>query len=171
MKRLSILVLIAVPLMFISCDSLKGPQGPEGPPGVANISTVTFTVAHNDYSIDGSLATYTKTIPEITSDVVNGGTVMAFYGDGSGSWYALPFSWGIDYTQNLEVDETIEVTYGIDYHQFGLILMTSDSEMIVYDGIPTQFKVVIIPPSASVEQISGMKINTYAQFRAALTLE
>jgi len=157
--------------MFISCDSLKGPQGPEGPPGVANISTVTFTVAHNDYSIDGSLATYTKTIPEITSDVVNGGTVMAFYGDGSGSWYALPFSWGIDYTQNLEVDETIEVTYGIDYHQFGLILMTSDSEMIVYDGIPTQFKVVIIPPSASVEQISGMKINTYAQFRAALTLE
>lgn len=105
----------------------NGPQGPRGPAGEdgkdgtdANIQAFTFTVLNGDYEIfSNSTGTFymhrdTINLTEITSDVVDNGTVQIFRKETSASsWTAMPYyRGGISYNYSYDVGNVyIEVSY------------------------------------------------------------
>ena len=143
----------ALACLIVSCDSLEGPQGEQGPPGVANIQTVIRSYSADDVSINGGTGGVRFPMGEITQQVYNGGDVRVYYKN-SDYWLALPWSYAFDYSDDLEVDETVEFTYAYETGNLYLFFISSDnflSRNAIFSG---QIKVVIVPPSV-VEEEAG----------------
>ena len=186
-KALLLTFVMFFPLLF-ACSALEGPQGPEGPvgpagpqgpqgpegpqgpAGVANISSFTFTAPHDDYVVSGNRGVYVYDSSSLTTNVVSNGVVLVFYSANGSDWYPLPYTWGIDFNTDLSVDETVEITYGYTQGQVAIILDTSDDQLVVYDGIPTSYKVVMIPPS-SLGKVSNIDLKNFKEVETILDSE
>lgn len=131
-----LLGLAILPLLFlISCEGPTGPQGPEGPRGPqgpegpqgpagnANVVSDTVTLENADWetgriyfqtssnsSISRSALEATLNVPEITSEIVEGGMVQVYFktiegfGREPSAWTPLPYralAFGSEYFYNL----------------------------------------------------------------------
>lgn len=159
----NILVLLTAITLFSSCgkDGATGPQGPQGIPGSSNVSSFIYDVSSWVYNSTVPEFNTNLPVPEITSDVINGGTVQVFEGNassGSSIWYSMPYS----YT-------------GIE-HSYSISLGNVEVEFTRSDGtVPTtpgayQFKVVVIPP-AIVKKHPNTNWNNYKELMNALGQE
>jgi hypothetical protein len=78
---------------MISC---QGPAGPAGTDGNANVKFISFTLAARDWQqgtgADRSLFVHTRNVPEITTEVANGGAVLVYQSSDGQLWRALSFS-------------------------------------------------------------------------------
>lgn len=88
---------LAITLFFTGCK--KGETGPQGPAGTngtngkdgnANVKSNNIFINANEWINKVGYSEVTKLVPEITSDIVNKGTVNVFLEDGSNTWVALP---------------------------------------------------------------------------------
>src|SRR6476661_8058041 len=86
-------------LFTSSCKKEAGPAGPTGPQGTAgaqgaagnaNVKNKKFTINGSEWINSLSYSYVTKAMPEITSDIVTNGAVMAYVLDDTNKWYALP---------------------------------------------------------------------------------
>jgi hypothetical protein len=95
--RLFALTIIGLGFLFSSCKK-EGPQGPAGPSGKdgnANVKNQTIFINANEWVYSAGACKVTKLVPEITSDIISKGALMVYIeGEPSGSWEALPASWG-----------------------------------------------------------------------------
>jgi hypothetical protein len=134
--------LVATFFSFSAIASFDGCRGPEGPPGVNGVANiVTYDIATNSaswtYDAANDLYYADAQIPDITQDVVDAGTVQAFYSNADFSYFiALPT------TQSLL---WIGYSYflGIGEIDWGL----TDGTQGANPGVQ-YFKMVVIPPAA-----------------------
>jgi hypothetical protein len=106
-------------LSFAACD--QGPPGPSGPPGPPGPPGETATVTSFDLifdvdtaieSTDGLVLFSEYDTPEITNNVVTAGLVMAYYfEETSGTWTAMPYTYGEESQEIDAVDYTLTFGY------------------------------------------------------------
>ena len=145
-------LLIALSLLAVTCDSLKGPAGPEGPAGddgVANIHTETFSINSANTESDQGIGLNQIDVPEVTPAVVNDGVVKVEIEAIDNGWFGLPWTFSSDYDDNLEVDETIELNYGYDEGHIYIAHISSYSLLLESDIQEGPYKLTVIPPSES----------------------
>ena len=95
MKRTArALLALTLAALIIGCE--PGPPGPPGPAGAANLRVVTFTLNAADFVNKGNTEVAERPMPELTSEVVQGGAVLAYEGTAVGTpyelWEPLPYS-------------------------------------------------------------------------------
>lgn len=165
------LVFSLIAMFVVACtpeDGDTGPVGPVGPPGPAgggpqgpagedgedgvdgkdgnaNVQAYTYTVLASDWSnlTNGTIFVSRDTllVPDVTSEVISGGTVQVFRKPGSGSsWFALPYSsFAVNYLTSHSVGEVqLEIN------------RTDGQQVQMADA---EFKVVVIPPAAMIDGV------------------
>lgn len=119
--RLSLVASILALLMVLTgCDEgpagppgPPGPPGPEGPPGSAVTSfDVIFEVAAAEEGPNGLVLFSNYDAPEITSNVLTNGIVMAYYFESNNTLTAMPYTYGED--QSNEGRYTLTFGYAFD---------------------------------------------------------
>ena len=118
-------------LSFAACDQgpvgppgppgppgATGPQGPQGPPG-PTVSVTSFDLVFDVNtaveSSDGLVLFSEYDAPEITDNVVTAGLVMAYYfEETSGTWTAMPYTYGEESQEINAVDYTLTFGYAFN---------------------------------------------------------
>jgi len=114
---------IYIYLLIVSCE---GPVGPEGQDGVANIIVKEYTFTNGDIISNSSSARIEQSISEITSSVVDSGTVIVEWNNTSSTtnptaWQQLPIT--------IPIDSDDDVTHTLTYSYFvELNVDTGESE-------------------------------------------
>jgi hypothetical protein len=95
-------------LTFGACtkakDGAPGAQGPQGTQGNANVQSFTSTTNNGSWTLSNGEYDAYLSVPAITQDILDKGTVNIFASDGSGGYTALPFSvagMAINYTMSV----------------------------------------------------------------------
>jgi len=89
-KNIIFITLITLFSLFLSsCDMFECPQGPAGEDGNANVTTTTFTnlVWQDD---DATHKVINLTVPTITQEIINSGTIQILGSDDGVTWWTLP---------------------------------------------------------------------------------
>lgn len=151
MKRNVGFLLIA--FFFVTgCDQLRGPTGPQGDAGidgvdgVANITVKFFSVLATQWNETNTKSFwYFRSIPEITTAVIDSGAVFVQVEGGVGEWWGLPQTISFDLDDDFIVDFSGELTF--IYTLGGLWISIENSFEI---GVPggLNFKSIIIPPAS-----------------------
>lgn len=154
MKALTVLPLV---LFLASCTGKQGPVGPagadgqngvDGLDGAVNMTSRTITIRASDFISNGAnteLADYTAN--EMTQDVVDNGTVLAFidiFGT-SNKWVALPVT--LPSQGNVA---TLGYSYGPALFELILQHESTGSFAAVFAG--SIIRIVVIPPGGSVSE-------------------
>lgn len=160
MKK-NVLLLLIFSLILFGCEK-EGPVGPEGPAGKdgvngsdgndgnANVQSITKSIAYGDWQASGTagedLYYYVEiSIPEITAQIVQDGTVMVYYKESNDFYYALPstFNWYSSYL-GYYYHTTLRFSF-----KTGIVrIEIEDSNMNTYRPESTvEFKIVVIAGS------------------------
>ena len=136
-------------LFLVSCDGPAGPEGPQGekgdvgpqgPVGNANMKVFDVTLDSTEFGVDGVVESVSYVTPLITSEVIEGGAVLAYTDLGSGEeWYPLPYP-----------IFSITLSFGYEEGGVGVVITRPSDENPVaslFDGHKVRF--VIFPPVAS----------------------
>lgn len=154
------LLVALLTVSILGCEAFKGPagtQGEAGKDGVANITTKTFTISSDEASIQDGIVINQIEMPEITEDVYNGGDVR-IYIDAADLWMALPWTISYDFSDDFEVDQTVELNYAYEEGYIYIIHISSYSgSFFTNDFKEGPYKAIIIPPS---ENQSKLKPST-----------
>ena len=145
-------------LLLLGCEGPEGAVGPEGPrgeqgergepgprgerglPGGMTAEVVRFTLRASAFEIREDVENYGRQVPEITSDVVNGGVVLSYIDLGTGNtWWSLPMSLAV---QNAAAGIIVYYQVGV----WGMQMMTTSGERLASYLDGHVVKLVIIPP-------------------------
>ncbi len=144
-------------LIFSGCakDGETGPQGPAGATGNANvIATSTLTAS---WVLSGTYYVAGMTVPAITQDIVDKGSVQVFtqYGD---EWWALPDLNGVNSTQ-----------FGFGLGNVSLLNSNSDGSTPSFPSVSI-FRVVVISSS---NRMANPNVNwkNYKEIEQAFNLK
>jgi hypothetical protein len=138
MRYLAILAL----LILTSCEGPvgpqgeRGPQGPEGPAG-QNITVLDLTFS-NFEGVPGYIES-TRSVPEITRDVIERGYVIAYLADDEG-WRALPYAVSL-YEGEYFTSMSYRYDVGTFTHEFQFT--PPDADVSGYDA---DIRIVIVAP-------------------------
>lgn len=152
-KKLSMLLLLSSTLINFSCTK-EGPAGPQGSPGPtgprgsdgnANVKSVTINVASGNWILSGNTYYFDSYISEITTDIINSGSVQIFMESTSstGVWLTMPW---IEY-----INSSIFSTYNFN-HSWGKVRIFKVDSDITPPSNPgvRKFKVIVISSSARI---------------------
>ena len=168
LKKLTFILSVVVLVFMSSCiaeDGDTGPVGPVGPPGPAgsgpqgppgkdgnaNVQAYISTVDTSDWTTNGKYQEAILSVPEITSKVFNEGTIQVFQKSVSdNSWNAMP------YTNTIQISQTAYANYFIQYsYVVGQVTVRAYLDIPAQLSFPEpiEFKVVVIPPAALIEDV------------------
>ena len=162
MKFFSLTCSLAVALILAGCE---GPVGPEGADGTANMQVITMTLSISQFQSSGMIETASRSMPELTAAIAQGGLVLAYSDLGSGqtdTWFALPLT--IPFQDNL-----INVSYAYSPGQFAIQLVRETGVAVAPTVAGHTIKVVLISPSlgkqptwstSDIERLLGGKVAT-----------
>ena len=128
----AICLMLFVGLSSCRDDGPMGPpgnDGPAGPPGNANVQAETFIFSMDDATINGPVASVPYDVPELGSEVVDDGAVLAYFFE-QGTWTAMPYTFGEESAEVPAVDYTVTLGYAYDI-QFLEIFYEASSEVAV----------------------------------------
>lgn len=167
------------PVGPVGSPGATGPKGDTGPPGQdgqdgqdgnANVQAYIFNVAQGDFAVTASQSGTnfrlrhrdTLAVPEITADVMQDGTIQAFFNsdvfsDTSISWTPMPYSdGGVTNNYNyVQGSVNVEVTYVLPPGQGG-------GPQVFPIGDYT-YKIVVIPPASLIQ---GMNYEDHEMLQA-----
>lgn len=128
-----------------------GPRGPAGEDGNANVQAYVFSVDTNEWTTNGKYQEAILTVPEITTEVFDQGTVQVFQRSVSdNAWNVMPFSNTIQISQNSYANYFIRYSYTT-----GQVTVRAYLDIAAQLSFPEaiDFKVVVVPPAMLVEDI------------------
>lgn len=141
MKRKILLLFVFISAFVFSACTKEGPPGPAGEDGNAEVHTVLLNA--NSFAWDGTYywryATWSN-VSILTADVNASGAVMLYETNGSGGWFAVPYSF------NLGNDVSAHTFFQHATGQVRVyVALSDDSDPGSYSST---FKLVCIPSSA-----------------------
>jgi hypothetical protein len=164
MKKNMLMIAIICPLISLGgCKGEKGETGPSGPAANANVHSMQLAIATADWlnSTTAGVVYYSKTIPQITANVVNGGTVLVYYQLATGIWATIPNSLVNTSGQSY----TLQYIYGLDGGVGGMQIVMGSTASLKFNAT---FKIVIIDGKLDLSKIN---IKDYDEVRKSLNLE
>ncbi len=125
----------------------KGDTGPQGPAGtngtngtngVVNVHSGTVTLTASNWSYNSSYWEYSSDVADvdITTDVVDNGTVSAFIQNSTGVWEAMPLT--------IYSTSTQSYTYTYQFYSGGVTFFFDVSDNSTFSLATVTFKVVAI---------------------------
>lgn len=157
MKRIA-LILLSITFLT-SCSWFEGPAGPQGPAGAANIIVKQFSINSNNTVIQDGIGINQVDVNEITEDVYNNGLVKLEV-QISDAWYALPWTMSSDYSDDLSVDETVELTYGYAVGTIYVTHISSYSVLLQSQIEEGPYRLTIMPPPDTTSNKSKRKLKS-----------
>jgi hypothetical protein len=136
LKRYLAIIFVLTVIVFTACkkEGPAGPAGPQGPTGNANVKTVILNVDSDEWVYEPGLAYVSRNVPEITSNIFDNGSVMAYWSINS-SWVALPLTFPSD---------SITKTMGYNYYTGAIRLFLTHSDNTTPANLGTAtFKLVL----------------------------
>ena len=120
---------------------------------IEEMTIARFSFRFDEMSYDDSNApdsysyTFRQNLDEIDHDVFDGGLVLAHisFSDG-GSWFALPYTQGVDQADEGNVDYTYSISYAYSVRRLDIFMDFSLEGVGFADSDKFYIKVVIIPP-------------------------
>lgn len=94
-KSLGMILVLILAIGLNSCVVERGPAGPPGDQAINTFVTYNFNIRAVDWVMnnqDNSTYLYYKSIPEITSNVINNGIVLAYARIDGKPWVQLPMT-------------------------------------------------------------------------------
>ncbi len=94
-KSLSLILVLISLFGLNSCIVERGPAGPAGDQAINTFVTYNFNISSDTWVMkngDNSTYLYYKSIPEITSNVINNGLVLAYARIDGKPWVQLPMT-------------------------------------------------------------------------------
>ncbi len=132
---------------------------------VASPNNLLFTIHSNEWYSAGTsgspnyIYSYSRSVSEITADVVTSGAVLGYVYTNGGYWAALPFT---------ETYSGYTVNYNYSYKDGELLVIRKDSDLLTAaPGIDIDFKFVILTSKQS-ELLNGVDVNNYYEVAEAL---
>jgi|SRR5690606_22420808 len=124
-----VVLVVGTALASTGCD---GDDGVE-----TDIFTVsdTFSLNHTDVAFTDFVANIRYAISAIGADVVANGAVLVFIEDLHGTWTALPYTYGIEATDQPVVDYTVSIGYAFDTGFVDVFVEASSSDDVVWEEI------------------------------------
>lgn len=142
-KSLSLILVLISLFGLNSCIVERGPAGPAGDQAINTFVTYNFNISSDSWVMkngDNSTYLYYKSIPEITSNVINNGLVLAYARIDGKPWVQLPMT---NFYNDNGTPYTLEY---LPYHTVGgfeLQYIDSHPEPIA-PSVFTELRVVII---------------------------
>lgn len=137
----------------------EGPRGEEGPPGEmgrVDVDIVTFALTASDFVLEEGIETYSRSVPQITAEIIQGGIVLAYmdFGTNGEGWWSLPLGISVNGGSGDIITFYAE-------GRFGIQAMTASGELLssALDGY--LIRLVIIPPSAGKRSGSYEEVALY----------
>lgn len=153
----------------------RGPAGEDGDDGVANVEARIFSVPSSDWST-GARKTTTLSVPAITKEVVDEGTIQVFQSESTNPdsliWASLSHSETIGVNTGGGVI-IVEIITQFEYFTGEVYLSVINNEGLNitnsanFPGDRT-FKVIVIPPS---EKVEGLDYSDYEAVKLVHGLE
>lgn len=155
--------ILTATLIFTACKKETGPKGdtgatgPQGPAGNANVQSFTITTTNGSWTFDAADFSWYSDISasQITSNVMEKGTVQAFIKGTDNSWIAMPFtsSLGDAFIYSVNLNKV-----RVYYH-----------DATTTPGNPggQTFKVVIIPPAMMKPNVN---YRNYEELKSAYSI-
>lgn len=145
--RYCLVPLVALCFLFVGCDEgpvgPRGPQGPVGPPGSASVVSFDafFEVATAVEGENGLVLSSDYDAPEITSDVLTNGLVMAYFLADNNTYTAMPYTYG----ENRQGVEEYTLTFGYAFDVDFLQLFYEGSRPAALDfAVDRDVRVVVL---------------------------
>ena len=150
----------------------SGTSGTNGKDGNANVQGRVFsfqpsewvkkpygTSGKYDYSVSAAL-------PEITKSVVDKGMVVAYRGNGSGGYTAIPLSYAFEGASKVYV-----ISYDIVHYVGGVTIWKGDSDgLTIAPSSVEMYKVVVVTPQGRIAN-PDLNYKNYAEVAKAFDLE
>lgn len=148
MKKLLLLIVIAISISFISCE---GPMGPQGEPGDGtNWKVVSFTINKNEWKLVGSpgaLNSYyfvDKPLKELTQYIYKEGAVVGYIETVKGVKNSLPYVLHLGEASGSK-EFLWTQTYDFDFYPGGVGFYVTYSDFNTQDRPDTEtFHVVLM---------------------------
>lgn len=160
MKKSIILGVFALAVLtFGACtkakDGAPGAQGPEGNANVIGSNTVTTS----NWTLNSGIMYYTTlTSSNITQAIVDKGVVLVYEGDGSGGYFALPYTFGIESS-----------TFDFDLGFVNIYITNTDASTPANPGSRT-YRIVTITSRAMIAH-TDVDFKNYVSVKKAFNLK
>ncbi|HEX8516642.1 MAG TPA: hypothetical protein VF868_10615 [Bacteroidia bacterium] len=142
-------------------DGAPGAEGPKGADGNANVVGTTSATISSWTLGGGILYSASLTSTAITQAIVDKGVIMVYEDDGSGGWYALPYTLAIESS-----------SFGFGYASGGFVniyITNTDGSTPSHPGTRT-YRIVAIT-SRGMEAHPEVDVKNYAQVKQAFNLK
>jgi hypothetical protein len=158
------LILFLGAAMTLNNGCKKGKDGEPGKDGSANVFSHTYSIPA--WSSTSSYYYADLYFAELTSSNINTASVQVYFGTVSGEWTALP------YTEYASVNYWMKFTTTVNNIeiQWWHNTVTLGSNPVTYYGATSQFKVVVIPPSA-LQANSDLDLRNYNEVKERFKLK
>lgn len=143
--------------------SVAGCETTEYYEGSTRVFSHTVPFRMRDATINGNVASVQYEMPDITSNVLEYGAVLAFFRE-QGTWTAMPYTFGVESPDLPAVDYTISIGYAFDRRFLEVFYEASTAEVDLRDMPDTDVKVVIIEDIGYGKQ--SIDLTDYEQVRA-----
>ena len=161
-NRITILVITVLFVSILPGCKKEGPPGPAGKDGNANVKSTTHTFSNwywnSSYAYDYADFTW----GEITSDIVNSGSVFVYLSDGIGGWIPLP--------RTVFPSSSYSQSQRYVYYQGGFSIIVQDSDL-TQPGNPGTWTIKVLSVAGSVRTANpDLDWNNYEAVKTALNL-
>ncbi len=167
-------------LLLAACEGAEGPVGPpgppgpsggpgvQGPPGNANVRTFTFNFDNGDAVFENDLARIPVEIPALSADIVENGAVLAFMQTQNSSWFAIPYTFGVDDDNDGFIDFAWEYSYAYDVGAFSLFFEVQGRRVTSITSGACKIVLVAGMPG---KRAPDLRFKTYEEAARALGLD
>lgn len=162
------LTVISISLMFTLSSCQKGDTGAPGAAGSANVTATNYSVPAANWGYSSPNFYADLGVPGLTTLAQSSGVVEVFFSNNSGiNWQAIPYTYynspGANYLMNFSTtvgSVRIFWTYNTS--------ISTGQDPSTFFGVVSQFKVVVIPPSAMKPNVN---YQNYYEVKAAYNLK
>ena len=164
MKRLSLVVFAAALLVAAGgCDTTDNYYE-----SGTHVFTRNVTFSMADAVQNGDVASVQFDVPDVTSNVVNNGTVLVFFRE-QDTWTAMPYTFGVDNPEIEAVDYLVTLGYAYERGLLEVFYEASTDAVDLLDQPDRLLKLVIIDDFGAGK--TGIDLKDYEQVKAYFGLD
>ncbi len=170
-RTLALRLLAAAPLAGLSL-SLTACDTNSYTAADVDVYSTEFTASLQSAPADGKFRIVEFDVPAINNGVVNAGMVMAyFYDETSGTWTAMPYTYGIDNSTLQATDFTVSLGFAFKRRTFQVFYESSiNAADVPAERRPNRrIKLVVVGPDLAASK-QGLDWSDYAAVSAAFNL-
>jgi hypothetical protein len=137
----TLLAALALVLTLVACDTAGYDDHVHESDALIISFNTDFRMA--DAALNGSVASVTYDVPDLTPRIVDGGVVLAYFWE-QGTWTAMPYTYGVDSQDLAAVDYTVSLGYAFATRTLEVFYEASTDQIDLAQLPDRRIKVVLL---------------------------